>query len=192
MKKTLFFLLALLGATLSIQAQQASSLTDQHSSSSTRLVGKLVNENDEPITGYANAVASPALEFRSEGWVAGTAARMCATSSRVKTRAFSWSSSCSERIFPWSSRSQAADSRMPARHPKNRIRFIAFSPGNRVRFLPCKVPENYPCSQKGKRIKLKIGHSLRCRAETGCEILTKIRDYHEKRLSLHKLNGPHA
>lgn len=29
-----------------------------------------------PITGFANSVASPALEFRSEGYVYGTAAKM--------------------------------------------------------------------------------------------------------------------
>lgn len=29
-----------------------------------------------PITGFANAVVSPALEFKSEGYVAGTAAKM--------------------------------------------------------------------------------------------------------------------
>lgn len=29
-----------------------------------------------PITGFANAVVSPALEFKSEGFVTGTAARM--------------------------------------------------------------------------------------------------------------------
>ncbi|MEA5051628.1 MAG: stage V sporulation protein AC [Oscillospiraceae bacterium] len=29
-----------------------------------------------PITGFANAVVSPALEFRSEGWVLGTGAKM--------------------------------------------------------------------------------------------------------------------
>ena len=29
-----------------------------------------------PITGFANSVVSPALEFKREGWVAGTAARM--------------------------------------------------------------------------------------------------------------------
>ena len=29
-----------------------------------------------PITGFANAVVSPALEFKSEGYVTGTAARM--------------------------------------------------------------------------------------------------------------------
>lgn len=29
-----------------------------------------------PITGFANAVAAPALEFKSEGYVLGTAAKM--------------------------------------------------------------------------------------------------------------------
>ncbi|MBQ4093739.1 MAG: stage V sporulation protein AC [Oscillospiraceae bacterium] len=29
-----------------------------------------------PITGFANSVVSPALEFKSEGWVLGTAAKM--------------------------------------------------------------------------------------------------------------------
>lgn len=29
-----------------------------------------------PITGFANAVVSPALEFKSEGYVTGTAAKM--------------------------------------------------------------------------------------------------------------------
>ena len=29
-----------------------------------------------PITGFANSVVSPALEFKREGWVAGTAAKM--------------------------------------------------------------------------------------------------------------------
>ena len=29
-----------------------------------------------PITGFANAVVSPALDFRSEGFVTGMAARM--------------------------------------------------------------------------------------------------------------------
>ena len=29
-----------------------------------------------PITGFANAVVSPALEFKSEGWVLGTGAKM--------------------------------------------------------------------------------------------------------------------
>ena len=29
-----------------------------------------------PITGFANAVVSPALEFKSEGFVTGTAAKM--------------------------------------------------------------------------------------------------------------------
>ena len=29
-----------------------------------------------PITGFANAVASPALEFRTEGFITGTAAKM--------------------------------------------------------------------------------------------------------------------
>ncbi|MBO6073789.1 MAG: hypothetical protein J6P74_01485 [Paludibacteraceae bacterium] len=52
MKKTLFFLLALLGATSGILAQQATPTTEQISSS-TRLVGRLVEENGEPITGYA-------------------------------------------------------------------------------------------------------------------------------------------
>lgn len=52
MKKTLFFLLALLGATCSIEAQQATQLGEQHSSS-TRLVGRLVDESGNPITGYA-------------------------------------------------------------------------------------------------------------------------------------------
>ncbi|MBQ8406990.1 MAG: SpoVA/SpoVAEb family sporulation membrane protein, partial [Clostridia bacterium] len=29
-----------------------------------------------PITGFANSVASPAMEFKTEGWVYGTAAKM--------------------------------------------------------------------------------------------------------------------
>lgn len=29
-----------------------------------------------PITGFANSVASPALEFKTEGWIYGTAAKM--------------------------------------------------------------------------------------------------------------------
>ena len=29
-----------------------------------------------PITGFANAVVSPAIEFRTEGWIAGTGAKM--------------------------------------------------------------------------------------------------------------------
>ena len=29
-----------------------------------------------PITGFSNSVASPALEFKSEGFVLGTAAKM--------------------------------------------------------------------------------------------------------------------
>lgn len=29
-----------------------------------------------PITGFANAMVSPALEFKHEGWIAGTAAKM--------------------------------------------------------------------------------------------------------------------
>ncbi|MEG0832572.1 MAG: stage V sporulation protein AC [Oscillospiraceae bacterium] len=29
-----------------------------------------------PITGFANAVVSPALEFKSEGWILGTGAKM--------------------------------------------------------------------------------------------------------------------
>lgn len=29
-----------------------------------------------PITGFANSVASPAVDFRSEGWVTGTAVKM--------------------------------------------------------------------------------------------------------------------
>ncbi len=29
-----------------------------------------------PITGFANAVASPALEFKTEGWITGTAVKM--------------------------------------------------------------------------------------------------------------------
>ena len=29
-----------------------------------------------PITGFANAVVSPALEFKSEGFITGTAAKM--------------------------------------------------------------------------------------------------------------------
>ena len=55
MKKTLFFLLALLGATASISAQQATAQMSeqQQSSSPTRLVGKIVNEEGQPITGYA-------------------------------------------------------------------------------------------------------------------------------------------
>ena len=51
MKKTLFFLLALCGATLSIQAQQNPPTSDQYSSP-TRLVGKIVNENGEPVGSY--------------------------------------------------------------------------------------------------------------------------------------------
>ena len=54
MKKTLFFLLAILGATCSAMAQQATAAArEQLSSSPTKLVGKLVNENGEPITGLA-------------------------------------------------------------------------------------------------------------------------------------------
>ena len=30
-----------------------------------------------PITGFANAMVSPAMEFRPEGWVLGTGARLC-------------------------------------------------------------------------------------------------------------------
>ncbi len=52
MKKTLFFLLALLGASLSISAQQTSPMTEAHSST-TRLVGKIINEDGEPITNGA-------------------------------------------------------------------------------------------------------------------------------------------
>ena len=52
MKKTLFFLLALLGATYSISAQQTSSMSEAYSSP-TRLVGKIINEEGEPVTGYA-------------------------------------------------------------------------------------------------------------------------------------------
>lgn len=51
MKKTLFFLLALLGATISTTAQQAP--TTEQISSSTKLVGKLIDEDGAPITGYA-------------------------------------------------------------------------------------------------------------------------------------------
>ena len=29
-----------------------------------------------PITGFANAVVSPAIEFRAEGWISGTGAKM--------------------------------------------------------------------------------------------------------------------
>ena len=29
-----------------------------------------------PITGFANAIASPAIEFKSEGWITGTAVKM--------------------------------------------------------------------------------------------------------------------
>lgn len=29
-----------------------------------------------PITGFANSVASPAIEFKTEGWIYGTAAKM--------------------------------------------------------------------------------------------------------------------
>ncbi len=29
-----------------------------------------------PITGFANSVAAPALEFKTEGWITGTAAKM--------------------------------------------------------------------------------------------------------------------
>ncbi|MBO7455293.1 MAG: carboxypeptidase regulatory-like domain-containing protein [Paludibacteraceae bacterium] len=53
MKKTLFFLLALLGATCSAMAQQSSAPATEQFSSPTKLVGKLVNEDGEPITGYA-------------------------------------------------------------------------------------------------------------------------------------------
>ena len=54
MKKTLFFLLAILGATCSAMAQQATAAArEQLSSSPTKLVGKLVNEDGEPITGLA-------------------------------------------------------------------------------------------------------------------------------------------
>ena len=53
MKQTLFFLLALLGTSLSVAAQQATAPMTEQFSSSTKLVGKLVNEDGEPITGYA-------------------------------------------------------------------------------------------------------------------------------------------
>ena len=53
MKQTLFFLLALLGASLSVAAQQATAPMTEQFSSSTKLVGKLVNEDGEPVTGYA-------------------------------------------------------------------------------------------------------------------------------------------
>lgn len=36
-----------------------------------------------PITGFANAVASPAMEFRCEGWVMGTGAKMFAIAGPV-------------------------------------------------------------------------------------------------------------
>lgn len=52
MKKTLFFLLALIGATCSITAQQNAPMSEQFSSP-TRLVGQLVNEDGVPIVGYA-------------------------------------------------------------------------------------------------------------------------------------------
>lgn len=52
MKKTLFFLLALCGATLGIQAQQNAPMSEQYSSP-TRLVGKIVNESGEPVSSYA-------------------------------------------------------------------------------------------------------------------------------------------
>ena len=52
MKKTLFFLLALLGATCSAWAQQATAMSEQYSSP-TRLVGKIINEDGAAITGYA-------------------------------------------------------------------------------------------------------------------------------------------
>ncbi|MDE7301411.1 MAG: SpoVA/SpoVAEb family sporulation membrane protein, partial [Clostridia bacterium] len=29
-----------------------------------------------PITGFANSLASPAIEFKSEGWIYGMAAKM--------------------------------------------------------------------------------------------------------------------
>ena len=29
-----------------------------------------------PITGFANAVASPAVEFKTEGWITGLAVKM--------------------------------------------------------------------------------------------------------------------
>ena len=29
-----------------------------------------------PITGFANSVASPAIEFKTEGWIYGMAAKM--------------------------------------------------------------------------------------------------------------------
>ena len=48
MKKTLFLLLALLGASVSIEAQQTEQI-----SSSTRLVGKIVNEEGLPISNFA-------------------------------------------------------------------------------------------------------------------------------------------
>ena len=48
MKKTLFLLLALLGASVSIVAQQTEQI-----SSSTRLVGKIVNEEGLPISNFA-------------------------------------------------------------------------------------------------------------------------------------------
>ena len=36
-----------------------------------------------PITGFANAVVSPAMEFRSEGWILGTGAKMFSVSGPV-------------------------------------------------------------------------------------------------------------
>ena len=53
MKKTLFFLLALFGATSSIVAQQATAPMSEQYSSVTRLVGKIINEDGEAITSYA-------------------------------------------------------------------------------------------------------------------------------------------
>ena len=36
-----------------------------------------------PITGFANAVVSPAVEFRSEGWILGVGAKVFAIAGPV-------------------------------------------------------------------------------------------------------------
>lgn len=38
-----------------------------------------------PITGFANAVVSPAMEFKSEGWILGVGAKMYAVAGPVLT-----------------------------------------------------------------------------------------------------------
>ena len=37
-----------------------------------------------PITGFANSVCSPALEFRTEGYIYGTAAKMCTVAGAIR------------------------------------------------------------------------------------------------------------